>query len=104
MTVEDKFNKYFKTFPKYGTYLAEDWKKEIIKISKQYTKLKCQELLQIVSEKAVIKIEKKSQYGKYRKWQKIKDNEEFDLFDYEMKSSVDKNSILNAVNLDEFIK
>ena len=75
----------------------------ILECMHDYAKEKCQELLEIVAEKAKIKTEKKSQYGKNRKWQKVKDNEEFDLFYYEMRNSVDKSSILDAVNLDEFI-
>lgn len=71
---------------------------------KEYARLKCQELLLLVAEKVKIKTEKKSQYGKYRKWQKVKDEEEFDLFDYEMRTSVDKTSILNVVDLDSFIE
>lgn len=71
---------------------------------KEFAKIKCEELLEIVMEKAVTKTEKKSQYGKYRKWQKVKEGEEFDLFQYEMKCSVDKDSILNAVKLYEFIR
>lgn len=73
-------------------------------IFQQCLKLKCQELLEIVAEKAEVKTEKKSQYGKSRKWQKVKDGEEFDLFKYEMRNSVDKDSILNAVDLDKFIE
>jgi len=70
----------------------------------EFAELKCKELLNIVAEKAETKLEKRSQYGKYRKWQKVKDDEEFDLFDYEMRTSVDKKTILNAVNLKEFIQ
>jgi hypothetical protein len=85
--------------------LFTDIQKSLIeKAMKEYTELKCKELLEIVAEKAKIKTEKKSQYGKYRKWQKVKDDEEFDLFDYEMRNSVDKDSILNSVDLKEFIK
>lgn len=57
-----------------------------------------------MAEKAVTKAEKKSQYGRYRKWQKVKKDELVDLFDYEIRYSVNKDSILNVVNLDEFIK
>jgi predicted house-cleaning noncanonical NTP pyrophosphatase (MazG superfamily) len=104
MTAEQKFEKFFNSFPRYGTTLAEDWKKEIVELSKDFTEQKCKELLEIVAEKAETKTEKKSQYGKYRKWQKVKEGGEFDLFSYHMKVSVDKNSILNAVNLKEFIQ
>jgi hypothetical protein len=74
-----------------------------LKAMQEYAKLKCQELLLLVAEKAVIKTEKKSQFGKSRKWQKVKDGEDFDLFAYEMRNSVDKGSIFKAVDLDEFI-
>lgn len=74
-----------------------------IKAMQEFAKLKCQELLLLVAEKAEVKTEKKSQYGKYRKWQKVKDDEEFNLFDYSMRNSVDKDSIFNAVDLDSFI-
>ena len=75
-----------------------------IKSMEEYAYLKCKELLKIVAKKAEIKVEKKSYYGKYRKWQKVKDDEAFDMFDYETKFSVDKDSIINAVDLKEFIK
>jgi hypothetical protein len=83
------------------TYLTDS---DITSAMKEYARLKCEELLKIVAENAQIKVEKKSQYGKSRKWQKVKENEEFGLFDYEMRTSVDKSSILNAVDLNEFIK
>jgi len=75
----------------------------VISSMQEYAKQKCQELLLIVAEKAKIKVMKKSQFGKSRKWQKVKEGEEIDLFSYEMQSSVDKESILNAVDLDSFI-
>jgi hypothetical protein len=74
-----------------------------IKAMEEYAYLKCKELLAVVAEKAEIKVEKRSHYGKYRKWQKVKDDEEFNLLYYEMKTSIDKKSILNAVDLKEFI-
>lgn len=77
---------------------------EFGEVIRKYALIKCQELLEIVSEKAETKIQKKSVHGRNRKWQNVKDDEEFDLFSFEMRVSVDKNSILNAVNLDEFIK
>jgi hypothetical protein len=67
----------------------------------EFAKIKVQEALQAAAESAIIKVQKKSQYGKYRKWQNVKEDEEFSLFDYEMKSSVDKDSILNAYNINE---
>ena len=53
----------------------------------------------VSASKVDIKVEKRSQYGKYRKWQKVKENEEFDLFQFEMKSSPDKVSILKSYPL-----
>ena len=70
--------------------------------AKEYARLKCKELLEIVAENAEIKVMKKSQFGKSRKWQKVKEGEEIDLFSYEMQSTVDKDSIFNAVDLDSF--
>ena len=77
---------------------------DVQKAMKEYARLKCEELLKIVAEKAEVKVEKKSQYEKNRKWEKVKEDEEFDLFDYEMRTSVNKDSILNAIDLNEFIK
>ena len=53
------------------------------KLMQEYAKLKCQELLEIVAEKAEVK-------------------EYFEL-NYEWTYTVDKDSILNAVDLDSFI-
>lgn len=94
---------------------AEEFKKEwcngfsldndqIENLMKEYAKLKCEELLKIVAEKSEIIIEKRPQYGKSRKWQKVKKDELVDLLDYEVSHSVNKDSILNAVDLNEFIK
>lgn len=55
----------------------------ILECMKSYAKEKCQELLEIVAEKAKVKV---SQHC------------------FELSEEVDKDSILNAVNLDEFIK
>lgn len=63
----------------------------IIDAMKEYAK----EALRDAAEKSVLKLRKKSQYGKYRKWQKVKDEEEIDLFSYEVEYSVDKDSIIN---------
>lgn len=99
MTAEEFYKKW-----SLENYYESNNHSDLISVMKEYAEIKCKELLEIVAEKAKIKVEKKSQYGKYRKWQKVKDDEEFDLFDYEMRNSVDKNSILNAVDLKEFIK
>jgi hypothetical protein len=81
MTAEQKFEKFFNSFPRYGTTLAEDWKKEIVELSKDFTEQKCKELLEIVAEKAEVRLGISS-----------------------CNYVVDKDSILNAVNLKEFIR
>ena len=53
-------------------------------------------VLSIAAEKAKIDMKKKSNYGKSRKWQKVKEDE-VDLFAYEVMYFVDKNSILNCL-------
>lgn len=53
--------------------------------------------LEVAAEKAEIGMKKKSQYGKYRKWQKVRRDEEVDLFTYEVQYFVDKESILNSL-------
>lgn len=58
--------------------------KDIVKSMQEYAKTKCQELLEIVAEKA--KTKKTSNSGSW----------------YD--ASVDKDSIINAVNLNEFIR
>lgn len=65
----------------------------------EFAKLHVEAALKTAS-KVDIKVEKRSVYGKYRKWQKVKEGEEFDLFDFEMQSSPDRKSILNSYNLD----
>lgn len=82
-----------------------DWSitdKDTVKAMKEYAYLKCQELLQIVAKKAELKVQKKSQCGKNKKWSKVKEDEELNMFDYQIGYSVDKNSILNAVDLETF--
>lgn len=58
--------------------------------AKDYATMKCKELLEIVAEKAIIKKEIK---------RKLDDLEKEGIYNL----SIDKNSILNAVDLDEFI-
>ncbi len=53
--------------------------------------------LKIAAEKAEIEVKKKSNYGTHRKWQKVKDDEQWDLYDYEIMYSVKKESILNCL-------
>lgn len=64
----------------FGEFYFEE--RQILEVMKEYTKHKCQELLEIVAEKAELKIDclLDSYYN------------------------IDKDSILNAVNLDKFIK
>jgi hypothetical protein len=66
----------------------------------EFAKLHVQAALKEASE-VYIKVEKKSQYGKYRKWQKVKDGEEVDLFNYHMQYSQDKKSIINSYPLEK---
>ncbi len=68
---------------------------------KEYAQRKCKELLEIVAEKADIGMKKKSNYGTHRKWQNVKEDE-VDLFDYQVQYFVDKDSILNVVDLEKF--
>ena len=64
----------------------------------KFAKMKVQETLEVVAYKAIVKVQKKSQYGKYRKWQNVRDNET-DLFEYTVMYTVDKDSILNTYDL-----
>ena len=65
--------------------IPEEWLEEYANI-----------VLNIAAEKAKIAMKKKSNYGKSRKWQKVKEDE-VDLFAYEVMYFVDKNSILNCL-------
>lgn len=64
--------------------IPEEWLEEYANI-----------VLNIAAEKAKIDMKKKSNYGKSRKWQKVKEDE-VDLSAYEVMYFVDKNSILNC--------
>ena len=64
--------------------IPEEWLEEYANI-----------VLNIAAEKAKIDMKKKSNYGKSRKWQKVKEDE-VDLFAYEVMYFVDTNSILNC--------
>jgi hypothetical protein len=57
----------------------------------EYTVQRC-------ADEAEINCKKKSQYGKHRKWQKVKDGEAVDIFSYEMQYFVNKKSILNVAD------
>ena len=66
--------------------------KDVQKAMMEYAKLKCKELLQIVAEKAKTKTIYESN---------DQPSSSFPDFEYQV---VDKNSILNAVDLKEFLK
>jgi len=54
------------------------------------------ETCQACADNAIVDSKKKSQYGKHRKWQKVREGEEVDLFSYQMMWFVDKSSILSV--------
>ena len=58
MTAEESFEKFFNSFPRYGTYLATNWKEEIIKIAENYAiefaKFHVEAALKAASENATI--------------------------------------------------
>jgi hypothetical protein len=89
-TSEKAFENFFNSFPKYGTYLAENWKKEICAIAdnlaKEKSKIYVEAALKIASEKAKTKSRKKTF--------KASSGSEYDYI-----ISVDKKSILNAFPL-----
>lgn len=58
----------------------------------------CEQCIDVCAEEALIKTQKQSKYGKYRKWSNVKDGDEVDLFSYNMQDSVDKGSILKVKN------
>ena len=58
----------------------------------------CKQTLELAAENVQVDMMKKSQYGKYRKWQKTKKGEEVDMFSYDLKWIVDKQSIINTIN------
>jgi hypothetical protein len=73
-------------------------KKHVEWLILEFAKMKVKEALQVAAESAIIKVQKKSPFGKYRKWKNVKEDE-VDLFNYIVQYSVDKDSILNAYNL-----
>ena len=86
-------------FKKFGVYA--DTNSKIAEFMLEFTRIKCQDLLEIVADKAEIGMKKKSNYGSHRKWQKVKEGE-VDLFAFEVQYFVDKDSILKAVDLEKF--
>lgn len=85
---------YNNNIPKPTHTLAEITQKAV----KEAMKEACRQTIELAAENAEIEMNKKSQYGKYRKWQKVKDKEEVDLFSYEVKYLVNRQSILNTIN------
>lgn len=57
-TAEEYFNKFFESFPRYGTYLAEDWKKEIVSIANKLARDKAK-----IYVKAALQAAADSVYG-----------------------------------------
>jgi hypothetical protein len=80
-------------------FYDEHYSIDAVVMMRDFAKLHVEAALKAASE-VYIKVEKKSQYGKYRKWQKVKEGEEVDLFNYQMQYSQDKESILNAYPLE----
>ena len=93
MTAENKLKEVFNRDEfKFTDYPYSDTLEAILLAMQEHTKIKCQELLEIVAEKA--EIEKR--YGEKNKTPTL-----INLVDSE--PSINKNSILNAVDLDKFI-
>ena len=67
--------------------------RELCSIIKQAQTEAYNQAIDDAANNADIAIKKKSHHGKYRKWQKVKE-EDVDLFDHEVMYSVDKQSIL----------
>lgn len=90
MTAEELFGEHFN-----GLHYDDITSEHIENYAKHFARLKCQELLEIVAEKAKIKTENNLVYQQPYKFYCNK--EEHSIF-------VDKGSILNAVDLDSFIQ
>jgi hypothetical protein len=58
-SVEKAFKTFFDSFPRYGTWLAEDWEKEIMQIAKRFAKKTAKhevsKALEAASKKAKLK-------------------------------------------------
>ncbi len=85
MTAAEQVKKFTDSFPRYGTYLPGNCGKQLEELLKEFTKIKVKEALEIAAKKA-----KTEEYYS-------------DPF-LKPRVVVDKDSILNAINLDEFIK
>ena len=58
-TAEERFQKFFDSFPRYGTRLADDWKKEIIEIADKLAKDKAKHHVRQALTKAAEKAKTK---------------------------------------------
>lgn len=94
MKKAEEYIKDIPTFTDTGGY----GKEYVIEAIKQAQLDAIEETVKLCSETADITMKKKSHYGKYRKWQKVKEDE-VDLFNYEVMYSVDKQSILNCAEI-----
>lgn len=95
MPTAEEFLKSSDTYDEdYPTISLHDAEQRMI----EFTRLHVEAALKAASE-VYIKVQKKRQYGKYRKWQTVKEGEEVDLFKYEIQYSADKKSILNSYPL-----
>lgn len=56
-TAEERFREFFNSFPRYGTYLAENWKKEILKIADELAIDKAKFYVKAALEAAADKVE-----------------------------------------------
>jgi hypothetical protein len=86
MTAEELWGNHFN-----GLHWDDITQEKEIEFAKEYARLKCQELLEIVAEKVALE-----HFTPFSGWQRnsyIEDN-----------TRVDKDSIFNVVNLDELIK
>lgn len=72
----------------------------IVETMKEFAKAHVEMALQEAAEKAKLDLKKKLQFGEYRKWQKVKDDKEVDLFKYTVRYDVDRDSILKSYPLE----
>ena len=86
----------------YGCKDAYDFQKSYdisMQMIKEICIKACKETLELATKNAKINIKKKSQFGKYRKWRKVKETgESIDLLSYEVQYYVDKDSIIKTIN------
>jgi hypothetical protein len=94
MTAERILQESYSTKPDIDHPYKLYWKEDVLEAMKEFAELKCKELLEIVAEK--VRIIEKTPYIDYET--KITIDKGGNII------SVDKGSILNAVNLKEFIQ